>query len=508
MHRPSMDSIGTISTSAASSTSSSSSSPSSTQRRRQDSLRLKTGSGSSGSHSGVPPLSSPGIPTERATYTSIKSDDLPPYEEMIFRAIAALNEEAGSAPKAILDWIAVNYPVPEGFRNSCGQAISKAAKKQKLQKQGGAYKLVPTYDYSRSSRSNRGEAARRRSASSSSTSTVPQQPLSTMPLTGPSESLVAGFPTISHFGGPIVTTPTAMDPPLNPNLHPTNVIYNTPLANVPQQDVALSYFPAGSVHQQPLENTGASTPLLTGAGHPFSLSPYANQRQRSMSSNGAPYSGTGTGPFPPSTRPASTLSMRANLPQGLFEPNSATNPLPLLTQHQQLSDHQGHQLQPQGQQLQQQHHHQQQQQQQQQNQQHQHQQQQQQQQPQKPHQPLSQSQSQLPQPQSQQLQQQQQQQTQQSQQTQQQQQQLSQQADYFIHQLPHTNHALQQIPQPIQATTAAAAAATTTTTTTTAAAASTASPFTAAALYDNTSALYEVDTKYKSTTTAKFQPYK
>ncbi|KAG0237349.1 hypothetical protein BGW41_000197, partial [Actinomortierella wolfii] len=148
MHRPSMDSIGTISTSAASSTSSSSSSPSSTQRRRQDSLRLKTGSGSIGSHSGVPPLSSPGIPTERATYTSIKSDDLPPYEEMIFRAIAALNEEAGSAPKAILDWIAVNYPVPEGFRNSCGQAISKAAKKQKLQKQGGAYKLVPTYDYS------------------------------------------------------------------------------------------------------------------------------------------------------------------------------------------------------------------------------------------------------------------------------------------------------------------------------------------------------------------------
>jgi len=40
-----------------------------------------------------------------SNYNSVKAQDLPPYEEMIFMAIADLREEAGSAPKAILDWV-------------------------------------------------------------------------------------------------------------------------------------------------------------------------------------------------------------------------------------------------------------------------------------------------------------------------------------------------------------------------------------------------------------------
>ncbi|KAF9919551.1 hypothetical protein FBU30_010871, partial [Linnemannia zychae] len=83
------------------------------------------------------------------SYHSVKAQDLPPYEEMIFMAIADLKQEAGSAPKAILDWVQEHYPVPETFRASCGQAISKAAKKGRLLKEGALYKLKPGYNYPR-----------------------------------------------------------------------------------------------------------------------------------------------------------------------------------------------------------------------------------------------------------------------------------------------------------------------------------------------------------------------
>jgi hypothetical protein len=39
--------------------------------------------------------------------------------------------------------------VPETFRASCGQAISKAAKKGRLLKEGALYKLKPGYNYPR-----------------------------------------------------------------------------------------------------------------------------------------------------------------------------------------------------------------------------------------------------------------------------------------------------------------------------------------------------------------------
>ncbi|KAG0330757.1 iso-1-cytochrome c, partial [Podila horticola] len=82
-----------------------------------------------------------------SNYVSVKALDLPPYEEMIFMAIADLREDAGSAPKAILDWVHDHYPVPDTFRASCGQAISKAAKKGRLVKDGALYKLKPGYNY-------------------------------------------------------------------------------------------------------------------------------------------------------------------------------------------------------------------------------------------------------------------------------------------------------------------------------------------------------------------------
>ncbi|KAF9994845.1 hypothetical protein BGZ79_000367 [Entomortierella chlamydospora] len=82
-------------------------------------------------------------------YHSVKAQELPPYEEMIFMAIADMKQEAGSAPKAILDWVQGHYPVPETFRASCGQAISKAAKKGRLLKEGAMYKLKPGYNYPR-----------------------------------------------------------------------------------------------------------------------------------------------------------------------------------------------------------------------------------------------------------------------------------------------------------------------------------------------------------------------
>ncbi|KAK3845053.1 MAG: hypothetical protein J3R72DRAFT_418865 [Linnemannia gamsii] len=92
------------------------------------------------------PISGSGL---TGPYHSVKAQDLPPYEEMIFMAIADLKQEAGSAPKAILDWVQEHYPVPETFRASCGQAISKAAKKGRLLKEGALYKLKPGYNYPR-----------------------------------------------------------------------------------------------------------------------------------------------------------------------------------------------------------------------------------------------------------------------------------------------------------------------------------------------------------------------
>ncbi|KAF9349820.1 hypothetical protein BGX34_001593 [Mortierella sp. NVP85] len=112
--------------------------------------------GTSGTSSQSPTPSTPKIlgrqtpTTGTGTYPSVKALDLPPYEEMIFAAIGALNQEGGSAPKAILDWVQANYPVPESFRASCGQAISKAAKKGRLLKDGSMYKLKPGYNYPRS----------------------------------------------------------------------------------------------------------------------------------------------------------------------------------------------------------------------------------------------------------------------------------------------------------------------------------------------------------------------
>ncbi|KAG0278818.1 hypothetical protein BGZ95_003057 [Linnemannia exigua] len=99
------------------------------------------------SHTGrQTPISGSGL---TGPYHSVKAQDLPPYEEMIFMAIADLKQEAGSAPKAILDWVQEHYPVPETFRASCGQAISKAAKKGRLLKEGALYKLKPGYNYPR-----------------------------------------------------------------------------------------------------------------------------------------------------------------------------------------------------------------------------------------------------------------------------------------------------------------------------------------------------------------------
>jgi len=51
------------------------------------------------------PLQSLGTGASSGTNQSNKSLDLPPYEEMIYRAISDLKQEAGSAPKAILDWV-------------------------------------------------------------------------------------------------------------------------------------------------------------------------------------------------------------------------------------------------------------------------------------------------------------------------------------------------------------------------------------------------------------------
>ncbi|KAF9335182.1 hypothetical protein BG006_000709 [Podila minutissima] len=127
-----------------------------------------------------------------SNYNSVKALDLPPYEEMIFMAIADLREDAGSAPKAILDWVHDHYPVPDTFRASCGQAISKAAKKGRLVKDGALYKLKPGYNYPPKRLPRHTGGPRARSLSYNSGLPLSLQPLS-RPMTNKPNINSSGF---------------------------------------------------------------------------------------------------------------------------------------------------------------------------------------------------------------------------------------------------------------------------------------------------------------------------
>ncbi|KAG4302125.1 hypothetical protein PCK1_001397 [Pneumocystis canis] len=73
--------------------------------------------------------------------------DLPSYENMIIEALTAIHESRGVPPRIIYEWMESNYPtLNPRFRASASQALQKAVKKGKLQKDGSNYFLNTDYN--------------------------------------------------------------------------------------------------------------------------------------------------------------------------------------------------------------------------------------------------------------------------------------------------------------------------------------------------------------------------
>ncbi|KAG4304380.1 hypothetical protein PORY_002090 [Pneumocystis oryctolagi] len=73
--------------------------------------------------------------------------DLPSYENMIIEALTAIHESKGVPPRIIYEWMESNYPtLNPRFRASASQALQKAVKKGKLQKDGSNYFLNTNYN--------------------------------------------------------------------------------------------------------------------------------------------------------------------------------------------------------------------------------------------------------------------------------------------------------------------------------------------------------------------------
>ncbi|KTW29599.1 uncharacterized protein T551_02215 [Pneumocystis jirovecii RU7] len=73
--------------------------------------------------------------------------DLPSYENMIVEALTAIHDSRGVPPRIIYEWMESNYPtLNPRFRASASQALQKAVKKGKLQKDGSNYFLNTDYN--------------------------------------------------------------------------------------------------------------------------------------------------------------------------------------------------------------------------------------------------------------------------------------------------------------------------------------------------------------------------
>jgi hypothetical protein len=68
--------------------------------------------------------------------------DLPSYEEMIVSALEATDDPEGAPPKSLFAWMQARYPLHVNFRPSASQALQKALKRGRLEKnKEGKYKI-------------------------------------------------------------------------------------------------------------------------------------------------------------------------------------------------------------------------------------------------------------------------------------------------------------------------------------------------------------------------------
>ncbi|KAK0201797.1 hypothetical protein DFS33DRAFT_1022694 [Desarmillaria ectypa] len=87
----------------------------------------------------------PPPPSSESTQTA-SEDNLPSYEDMIVEALVDTNDPDGIAPKDVYAWMAAHYPVQANFRPSASQALQKAYRRGRFEKNSsGKYRLNPAY---------------------------------------------------------------------------------------------------------------------------------------------------------------------------------------------------------------------------------------------------------------------------------------------------------------------------------------------------------------------------
>ncbi|KAF8919029.1 hypothetical protein CPB85DRAFT_947879 [Mucidula mucida] len=76
----------------------------------------------------------------------LRDDELPSYEDMIAEALIDSGDTDGVAPKDIYAWMQTHYPVQSNFRPSASQALQKAYKRGRFEKNNtGKYRMNPHY---------------------------------------------------------------------------------------------------------------------------------------------------------------------------------------------------------------------------------------------------------------------------------------------------------------------------------------------------------------------------
>ena len=66
---------------------------------------------------------------------------------MLVQALTVHNDPEGTAPKQLFQWMAATYPLQANFRPSASQALQKAFKRGRFEKNSeGRYRLNPRWE--------------------------------------------------------------------------------------------------------------------------------------------------------------------------------------------------------------------------------------------------------------------------------------------------------------------------------------------------------------------------
>ncbi|KAJ7288202.1 hypothetical protein C8J57DRAFT_1214404 [Mycena rebaudengoi] len=192
--------------------------------------------------------------------------DLPSYEDMIVEGLTAANDPDGLAPKDLFNWMATRYPVQSNFRPSASQALQKAFKRGRFEKNSaGRYRLNPLWEGGSSS--SRRATRRPQTANAPPSAAQKARPISSPFTTAPRA------PFMSHALAQAHHPPNgAMPPSLLPSLL---YVPRKPVAAAAANNnnmgrvVANGVRPATAPAPVPTPTPATATPATTPAVHPW-----------------------------------------------------------------------------------------------------------------------------------------------------------------------------------------------------------------------------------------------